>query len=374
VTSNVLYDDGKIVLDHEGVTLRRYYFPLGTSKRIWYGQIQQVRTQPMGWLTGKGRGWGSAHPGYWLPLDVSRPRKSTLIVLEVGGHVKPSFSPDDPEEVLQILRQRTDGAGSRRSAGSPISSSGVRWRQETTRLASATLTLSRSLTSPVDRARQALLMTLHRGLDEGTASSLKLGCVYVDGSQLVDLHALHPTWTHGSLVQRILSGVARAELVRHGYAVFGRSPLDVLPAMSDDDVRAAARAELTGYWTWAARRPWLWLDPIIADLGLTSMARGRHTLATGELLTKTRAVERAAAPAWLIDQLRARRRGEDITSPRLRTALIAWRDARLHFARPSPAHGTERSSAVDPRQDLAPTEHPPRSALPDLDASWDVAS
>jgi len=186
---------------------------------------------------------------------------------------------------------------------------------------------------PVDRARQALLMTLHRGLDEGTASSLKLGCVYVDGSQLVDLHALHPTWTHGSLVQRILSGVARAELVRHGYAVFGRSPLDVLPAMSDDDVRAAARAELTGYWTWAARRPWLWLDPIIADLGLTSMARGRHTLATGELLTKTRAVERAAAPAWLIDQLRARRRGEDITSPRLRTALIAWRDARQTVAR-----------------------------------------
>ncbi len=103
--------------------------------------------------------------------------------------------------------------------------------------------------------------------------------------------------------------------------------------MSDDDVRAAARAELTGYWTWAARRPWLWLDPIIADLGLTSMARGRHTLATGELLTKTRAVERAAAPAWLIDQLRARRRGEDITSPRLRTALIAWRETRQTVAR-----------------------------------------
>ncbi len=81
---------------------------------------------------------------------------------------------------------------------------------------------------------------------------------------------------------------------RHGWAVRGRSPLDVLPAMSDDDVREAARTELTGYWTWAARRPWLWLDPVIADLGLTSMARGRHTLATGELLTKSQAVERAA--------------------------------------------------------------------------------
>ena len=186
---------------------------------------------------------------------------------------------------------------------------------------------------PVDMARQALLTTLHRGIDEGTGWGFKLGCVYVDGAQLLDLQALHPTWTHGALVQRILSGVARAELVRHGYAVFGRSPLDVLPAMSDDTLREAARAELTGYWAWATRRPRLWLDPVIADLGLTSMARGRHTLATGELLDKTRAVEHADAPAWLIDQLRSRRRGEDVTSPRVRTALIAWRDARRTIAR-----------------------------------------
>lgn len=186
---------------------------------------------------------------------------------------------------------------------------------------------------PVDTARQAILKMAHRALDEGTGSGLKLGCVYVDIAQVFDLQALHPTWTHGLLVERILSGVARAELVRHGYVVFGRSPLEVLPAMTDDDLREAARAELTGYWAWAARRPRLWLDPVIADLGLTSMARGRHTLATGELLSKTRAVEDADAPAWLIDQLRARRRGQDVTSPRLRTALIAWRDARRTVAR-----------------------------------------
>jgi hypothetical protein len=102
--------------------------------------------------------------------------------------------------------------------------------------------------------------------------------------------------------------------------------------MSDDDVREAARAELTGYWAWAARRPWIWLDPIIADLGLTSMARGRYALTNGALLTKTQAVEQANAPAWLVDQLRARRQGEDISSPRLRTAQIAWRDARRTIA------------------------------------------
>ncbi|AGZ43685.1 nucleotidyltransferase domain-containing protein [Actinoplanes friuliensis] len=181
---------------------------------------------------------------------------------------------------------------------------------------------------PMDNSRQSTLVALHRELDGGVAAGMDLGCVYVSAAQADDVHVLHPTWTHGQLVQRILSGITRAELVRHGYAIFGRPPADVLPAMSDDDIRAAARAELTGYWTWAAWRPWLWLNPVIADLGLTSMARGRHALHTGTLLTKSRAIEQAHAPAWLIDQLRSRRHGNPVPSPRFRTALIAWRDAR----------------------------------------------
>jgi hypothetical protein len=185
----------------------------------------------------------------------------------------------------------------------------------------------------VDPDRQAALTAVHRRLDGAAGAGLNLGCVYVDTSTISDVEVRHPTWTHGQLVHRILSGITRAELVRHGYPVFGRSPRHVLPPVTDADVRAAARAELTGYWAWAARRPWLWLNPTIADLGLTSMARGRHALTHGELLTKTRAIETAGAPAWLIDQLRDRRRGEEVSSPRIRTALIAWRDARRTVAR-----------------------------------------
>lgn len=100
---------------------------------------------------------------------------------------------------------------------------------------------------PLDGTREILLSTIHRALDLGSGSGLNLGCVYVNGARLLDADATHPTWTHGSLVARSLSGVARAELVRHGYAIFGRPPLQVLPPMSDDDLREAARAELTGY-------------------------------------------------------------------------------------------------------------------------------
>ncbi|KUL35300.1 nucleotidyltransferase domain-containing protein [Actinoplanes awajinensis] len=166
------------------------------------------------------------------------------------------------------------------------------------------------------------ILEAHAGFDP----KLNLGCVYVRADRLPDLGAEHPTWTHGRLVQRILSGVTRAELVRHGYPVFGRAPADLLPPMTENDIRAAARDELTGYWAWAARRPRIFLDPVLADLALTSMARGRHTLAHGTLLTKSRAIDQAAAPPWLISQLRARRQGVPVPSPRLRTAWLAWRD------------------------------------------------
>lgn len=78
------YDDGRAVLDHDGVTLRRYYFPIGQSK---------------------GRLWGSAHLRGWLPLDISRPRKRKLVVLDLGGFVHPSFSADDPDRVIALVKQ-----------------------------------------------------------------------------------------------------------------------------------------------------------------------------------------------------------------------------------------------------------------------------
>jgi hypothetical protein len=112
MASTVLYDDGRCVLDEEGLTLRRYYFPFATSKRISYRQIREFSARPMTWLTGKGRGWGTSNPGYWLPLDMTRRRKNTLIVLDVGAHVKPAFSPDEPVEVLRILHERVSESSS----------------------------------------------------------------------------------------------------------------------------------------------------------------------------------------------------------------------------------------------------------------------
>lgn len=99
------YDDGNVALDGSGVLLRRYYFPTGRSKRIPYSAIRGLRVRRMGWLTGKGRLWGTAHPGYWLPYDGKRPRKERLVVLDVGGRVKPACTPADVDRAVELIRR-----------------------------------------------------------------------------------------------------------------------------------------------------------------------------------------------------------------------------------------------------------------------------
>jgi hypothetical protein len=75
-----LYDDGLVTLDADGLTIRRYYFPMATSKRIPYTRIKGVQERHMELLTGKGRLWGQGTfgTGYrWIRADHRRRRPSS---------------------------------------------------------------------------------------------------------------------------------------------------------------------------------------------------------------------------------------------------------------------------------------------------------
>ncbi len=103
------YDDGLVLLDRHALTLRRYHFPSGTSKVIPLQLIQGYETEPLGLLIQRFRIWGSSDLRRWLPLDVHRPLKSTLVTLDIPGTwPRPAFTPADPalflamfDEVLQ---------------------------------------------------------------------------------------------------------------------------------------------------------------------------------------------------------------------------------------------------------------------------------
>lgn len=182
------------------------------------------------------------------------------------------------------------------------------------------------------------LQHLHQRLDVTWPAS-SLGCTYVDEGQIDDRTALHPTWTHGQLVWRRLSPMVRAELLDHGQVLVGRSPAAVLASMTSDDVKDAARQELAGYWSWAVRRPWLFLRPEMADLALLSMARARITLSSGILTSKDEATARIRAPQRVVDGVRRRRTGGARTVPVAPIlAHHAWHDTRRTIAE----HAQER--------------------------------
>lgn len=103
------YDDGMIQLDRLAITLRRYHFPSGTSKVIPLQSIRGYKAEPLGMFTERFRVWGSTDPRRWMPLDVWRPIKSTLVTLDVDGvRPAPAFTPQRPTEFLAVLDELLD--------------------------------------------------------------------------------------------------------------------------------------------------------------------------------------------------------------------------------------------------------------------------
>ncbi len=104
------YDDGLIRLDRRALTLRRYHFPSGTSKVIPLQYIRGYHTEPLGLWMQRFRIWGSSDLRRWLPLDVHRPLRSTLVTLDMPGHwPSPAFTPEDPDTFLAVFKGLLEG-------------------------------------------------------------------------------------------------------------------------------------------------------------------------------------------------------------------------------------------------------------------------
>jgi hypothetical protein len=96
----VLYDDGGIACGEAALVIKRYY-PWG-AKTIPYAAIQSVdRLAPLG--VKKWRLWGSGDFIHWWNLDTKRPKKQLALVLDIGQHIRPTITPDDPTAVERIL-------------------------------------------------------------------------------------------------------------------------------------------------------------------------------------------------------------------------------------------------------------------------------
>lgn len=105
VDSGLLYIDGVVRVDGDGLTVRRYYWPRG-PKRIPFDRIRGYRTHALTMGHGQYRVHGIDRRGCWYSRDRSRQDKPLAIVLDVGRRIRPVLTPSDPQAVLAILERR----------------------------------------------------------------------------------------------------------------------------------------------------------------------------------------------------------------------------------------------------------------------------
>jgi hypothetical protein len=98
------YREKGIVCADDILEIRHYY--LWGSKKVAYRSILGVQRVTMAALKGKGRIWGTANSAYWTNLDTMRPSKKEGLILDLGKRVKPFITPDDPDRVETIIRDR----------------------------------------------------------------------------------------------------------------------------------------------------------------------------------------------------------------------------------------------------------------------------
>ena len=99
----ILYDDGRIACDETDLIIRWYY--LWGTKKISYTSVRSAKSRPLTFRRGKWRLWGSGDFVHWYNLDRGRPKKATALEIDLGGRIRPTITPDDPEKVLGILTQ-----------------------------------------------------------------------------------------------------------------------------------------------------------------------------------------------------------------------------------------------------------------------------
>ena len=158
-------------------------------------------------------------------------------------------------------------------------------------------------------AQRRTITALHHRLD---ASALH--CVYVGRPVAEDPAAKHWTWAFEELFRRPLSGIARAELLADPVVVHGPAPATWLPPMSSDAIRAAAVADLTGYWRTAVRKRRIWQEDVYVDQAVTGVARADLTVTNGRLVTKSEAIAHLPGLGLredIVDGVVRRRAGDD---------------------------------------------------------------
>lgn len=102
---NLLYSDKLIDISDEYITLKNYYFPFLSSKKIPLQRIELIEAKVPVMANGKYRYWGSGDFRTWYPLDSRRSSRDKIFIIRfINKWCRDGFTAEDSEKVENILK------------------------------------------------------------------------------------------------------------------------------------------------------------------------------------------------------------------------------------------------------------------------------
>ena len=102
---NILYEDEFCQVSDICILIKKYYFPLATSKTILYSEVSKISLEDGLNVRHK---WGpSTHfLNCWFHYDAKRSVKEKFLCFKMKGQrIMPALTPEDPVKLFDILRK-----------------------------------------------------------------------------------------------------------------------------------------------------------------------------------------------------------------------------------------------------------------------------
>ncbi len=102
-----MYEDKLVEIRGDSLTLKNYYFPSMSPKRIPFDEIERIEIKQASILTGKWRIQGTGDFRTWFPFDSSRPKRDKIFFIHYKNKwMRSAFTVEDSQKTAEILKEK----------------------------------------------------------------------------------------------------------------------------------------------------------------------------------------------------------------------------------------------------------------------------
>lgn len=104
----ILYQDSLVIIDDNSITLKKYYYPSLSSKKILFSDIIKIKAFEPTILNGKWRISGTGDFRTWFPWDSARPKRDKIFKIFYKNKiwVRSGFTVENSKKVEEILHTK----------------------------------------------------------------------------------------------------------------------------------------------------------------------------------------------------------------------------------------------------------------------------